>query len=125
MAYSETLSLVVGDTLPELTLTLKDKNTAASGVALDEENSDTWAPIDITGATVALRIRQLGATSLVDTLICSVTDGVNGKCATDFGVTTFASAGQYEGEIEITFSGSIGKQTVYDLVKFKIRDDFD
>jgi len=36
----------------------------------------------------------------------------------------FPSAGTYEGEIEITFSGG-GKQTVNDLVKFKVRDDFD
>ena len=41
MAYSDTLNLVVGDTLPELTLRLKDKNTAASGAVLDEDNSDT------------------------------------------------------------------------------------
>ena len=34
MAYSET-KLVVGDTLPELTITLKDSNTAASGQTLD------------------------------------------------------------------------------------------
>jgi len=124
MAYSDTLSLVVGDTLPELTLTLKDKNTAAAGQVLDEENSDTWAPIDITGATVKLRIRQLGETTLADTRTCSVSNGTGGICVTDFSATTFAAAGQYEGEIEITFSGG-GKQTVYDLVKFKIRDDFD
>ena len=124
MAYSDTLNLVVGDTLPELTLRLKDKNTAASGVVLDEDNSDTWAPIDISGATVRLSIRQRGRTTLADTRTCSVTDGTNGACATDFGTSTFAAAGQYEGEIEITFASG-GKQTVYDLIKFKIREDFD
>ena len=36
MAYSETLNLVVGDTLPELNFTLKDSNTAASGTTLDD-----------------------------------------------------------------------------------------
>ena len=56
MAYSDTLNLVVGDTFPELTLRLKDKNTAASGAVLDEDNSDTWAPIDISGATVRLLV---------------------------------------------------------------------
>ena len=35
MAYSANLKLVVGDTLPELTITLKDSNTAASGQTLD------------------------------------------------------------------------------------------
>jgi hypothetical protein len=33
------------------------------------------------------------------------------------------SAGDYEGEIEITFSDGT-KETIYDLLKFKIRDDF-
>jgi len=124
MAYSDTLSLVVGDTLPELTLTLKDRNTAASGLVLDEEDSSTWSPIDITGATVKLRIRKMGETTLSDTRTCTISSGANGICVTDFSTTTFSDAGQYEGEIEITFSGG-GKQTVYDLVKFKIRDDFD
>ena len=30
MAYSDTIKLVVGDTLPELNFTLKDSNTADS-----------------------------------------------------------------------------------------------
>ena len=38
MAYSSTLNLVTGDTLPELTFTLKDSNTAAAGKTLDVEN---------------------------------------------------------------------------------------
>ena len=57
MAYSDTLKLVAGDTLPELTFTLRDSNTAASGQTLDPNNSATWAPIDVTGATVRLRLR--------------------------------------------------------------------
>lgn len=127
MAYSETLSLVVGDTLPELTLTLKDKSEAASGSVLDEEDSSTWAPINITGATVLLRIRAMGSSTLTGTLTCTIVDGSAGKCATDFasgGGSVFTAAGNYEGEVEITFSSG-GKQTVFDLVKFKIREDFD
>jgi len=127
MAYSETLSLVVGDTLPELTLTLKDKSQAASGLVLDEEDSSTWAPINVVGATMLLRIRALGSTTLTGTLTCTITDGSAGKCVTNFasgGGSVFTEAGNYEGEVEITFSGG-GKQTVFDLVKFKIREDFD
>ena len=124
MAYSDTLNFVVGDTLPALNLTLKDKNTAASGVTLDPENSATWAPINITGATVRLRLRELGSTTLADTRTCSVVSGSGGTCTTNFATTTFSTAGTYEGEIEVTHAnGSI--QTVYDLVKFKVRDDFD
>ena len=47
MAYSDTIKLVVGDTLPELTFTLKDSNTAAAGQTLDVENDTTWAPINL------------------------------------------------------------------------------
>ena len=58
MAYSDTIKLVVGDTLPELTFNLKDSNSAASGQTLDIEDSTTWAPIDLTNGTVKLRIRE-------------------------------------------------------------------
>lgn len=124
MAYSETLNLVQGDTLPELTFTLKDSNTAASGLTLDPNNSATWAPIDVTGAQVRLRLRELGTTTIKSTLLCTISDGQNGKVITDFPAGTLDTAGTFEGEIEITFSSG-GIQTVYDLVKFKVRSDFD
>lgn len=124
MAYSDTLNLVAGDTLPELTFTLKDSNTAASGSTLDPNNSATWAPIDVTGATVRLRIRELGSTTVKSTLNCTVSDGTGGKVITDFPAGTLDAAGTFEGEIEITFASG-GIQTVYDLVKLKVRGDFD
>lgn len=124
MAYSDTLNFVVGDTLPELTFTLKDSETAASGQTLDSEDSTTWAAINITGATVKLRLRAAGSTTLTDTRTCTVTSGSNGTCVTSFSTSSFPSAGVYEGELEITFSGG-GIQTVNDLIKFKVRDDFD
>ena len=125
MAYSETISLVEGDTLPELTLTLKDSNTAASGKILDASDSTTWAAINVTGATVKLKIRELGATALHATLDCGISDGPNGNVATDFPAGTLSKSGTFEGEIEITFSGDTGIQTVFDLLKFKVRSDFD
>ena len=88
MAYSDTINLVSGDTLPELTFTLRDSNTAASGKVLDSDDSDTWSPIDVTGAVVRLRIRELGSTVIKSTLTCTVTDGINGKVSTDFPVGT-------------------------------------
>ena len=124
MAYSETLNYVVGDMLPALDLTLRDRNTAASGTSLDPENSATWAPIDITDATVRLRLRELGGTAIADPRTFSVTNGAAGTCTTNFSATTFSAAGTYEGEIEITHSDN-SVQTVYDLIKFKVRDDFD
>lgn len=124
MAYSATLNFVTGDTLPALTLTLRDKNSAASGATLDPDNSATWEPINITGAAVKLRLRLVGQTAIVDTRTLLVTNGTGGICTTDFATTTFATPGTYEGEVEISFSNG-NKQTVHDLVKFKVRQDFD
>ena len=84
MAYSQTLNLVAGDTLPELSFSLKDSSAAASGKTLDENDSSTWAPINITGGSVKLRIRELGSTTVKSTLNCTITDAVNGKVATNF-----------------------------------------
>ena len=124
MAYSETIKLVKGDTLPELTITLKDSNTAASGQTLDPEDSDTFAPINITGGTVRVRIREIGETTILKTITASITDASNGKVAMLFPSDTFPDAGVYEAEVEFTKSdGNI--QTVNDLIKLSVRDDFD
>tara|TARA_R100001460_G_scaffold7255_8_gene18667 strand:+ start:2922 stop:3296 length:375 start_codon:yes stop_codon:yes gene_type:complete len=124
MAYSDTIKLVVGDTLPELTFTLKDSNTAAAGQTLDVENDATWAPINLSGGTVKFRIREVGQTTVLKTITASITNASGGECALTFPTGTWTAAGTYEGELEFTKSnGQI--QTVQDLVKFKVRDDFD
>ena len=123
MAYTETVKFVTGDSLPEVTVNLKDSNTAASGKVLDENDNTTWAPINLTGASVKMRIRQVGETTLIKTLTMTITDAANGKAATDF-PSTFTTAGVFEGEVEITFSTG-GVQTIYDLIKFNVRGDFD
>ena len=114
----------MGDTLPAIELTLKDKNTAASGLVLDPDDSSTWAPIDISGATVRMRLREVGGTAIVDTRIFSVVNGTQGTATSNLSTTTFATSGTYEGEIEITHANN-SIQTVFDLVRFKVRDDFD
>jgi hypothetical protein len=124
MAYLQTLKLVTGDTLPELTFTLRDSQTAAPGKTLDNNDSTTWAPIDVTGSSVKLRLRELGSTTVKSTLNCTVTSGIEGKVATNFPTGTLDTAGTFEGELEITFSSG-GIQTVYDLIKLKVRSDFD
>lgn len=124
MPYSDTLSLVTGDTLPELTFNLKNSNSAAAGKTLDPEDSSTWAAIDLTGASVRLRLREVGTTTVKATLTCLITSPSAGQVATNFPTGTLDTAGVYEGEIEITFSSG-GIQTVYDLIKLKVRSDFD
>ena len=124
MSYASTIKLVVGDSLPEVNFTLKDSNTAASGQTLDAEDSSTWAPIDITGGTVKLRIREVGSTTVSSTITMTLTTPSSGECKTIFPTGTWTASGTFEGEIEFTKSGG-GVQTVQDLVKFVVRDDFD
>ena len=124
MAYASTIKLVVGDTLPELNFTLKDSNAAATGKTLDAADSATWAPIDITGGTVKLRIREVGETTVLSTITMTITGASSGECKTIFPSGTWTASGTYEGEIEFTKSNG-GVQTVHDLVKFVVRDDFD
>ena len=124
MAFASTIKLVVGDTLPELNFTLKESNAAASGQTLNAEDSDTWAPINITGGTVKLRIREIGSTTVASTITMTITGASDGECKTIFPTDTWTAAGTFEGEVEFTTSGG-GIQTVQDLVKFVVRDDFD
>lgn len=124
MAYSETIKLVKGDTLPELTITLKDSNTAASGKTLDPEDPSTFAPIDLTGDTVKVRIRQMGETTILKTITTTLTDASNGKVSMLFPSDTFPSAGIYEAEVELT-TDTNNIQTVNELIKLNVRDDFD
>ena len=54
----------------------------------------------------------------------TITGASSGECKTIFPSGTWTAAGTYEGEIEFTKSNG-GVQTVHDLVKFVVRDDFD
>jgi len=125
MAYSDTINLVVGDTLPEITVTLRDSNKAVSGQVLDPDDATTWDPIDLTNATVTMRIREVGATVVSSALTMTVVSPpTDGKAVTNFPAGTLTTAGVFEAEVEISYSGG-AKQTVHDLIKLKVRDDFD
>ena len=108
---SEKIKLVQNYTRPAIVCTLTDDVTGL--------------PIGVTGATPRLKIRAVGSDILQATVTGSVTDGANGVVA--FYPATapemLDTAGDFEGEIEIEFSdGQI--QTLYDVLKFKIREDF-
>jgi hypothetical protein len=125
MAYYETINLVAGDDKPEINLTLKDANTAAPGLILDPDDSDTWAPIDITEAAVNVKFRALGNSTVLDTLNCvRVAPFTSGICYMPWNLSTLdVAAGVYEGEIEIVYdNGRI--LTLFDKLKFKVRGDF-
>lgn len=109
---TEKIRLVRNDTRPALVVTLTDETTNSA--------------IDISGATVRLKFRAAGATTLTATVVGAVTDGPNGVVVfypASAPEMLAGEAGDYEGEIEVTFADS-QIQTVYDLMKFKIRQDF-
>lgn len=124
MAYSDTIYLVANDTLPFLSFSLKDSNMAAEGYSLDENDPTTWAPMDVTDATVRMRIRELGSSTIEATVTCLVVDGSNGVVTTNFPEGTLTRAGTFEAEIEVTYADE-NIHTVYDVLKLKVRDDFD
>jgi len=123
MAYLTTIELVQGDTLPVLEVTLKDSSEAATGKTLDPEDSSTFKPINLTGCSATMKIREVGATALTDTLTGTVTDAANGVLSFNLGSSTLASAGTFEGEVSYT-NASSKSQTVVELIKIKVRDDF-
>ena len=122
MSYSATIPLVEGDTLPVLYLNLKDSNSAAVGQILDESDPNTWQPINLANSTVRLKIREVGSTTIKTTITGSVTDAVNGRVAFQWNSQALNAAGVYEAEIEM--ENSSGIQTVYDLIKLRVRSDF-
>ena len=104
--------LVQGDSgRPQVQATITDENTGAV--------------VDITGATVIMKFRQTGSTTLQDTITGTVTNGAGGVCV--FPMTALAMSGDpgnYEGEIQVTFAAGGGIQTVYDPLRFRMREDF-
>jgi hypothetical protein len=107
---AEKIKLVQGDTRPQVQVTLTEETTGAI--------------INLTGATVVMKFRLTGSTTVLDTLTGVITNAAGGQVVFAWNPGTLnVDPGDYEGEIQITFSsGEI--QTVYDLVKFKLRQDF-
>lgn len=106
-----TIKIVQNDNLPEVTLTLTDRQTGD--------------PIDLSAATttVVVKLRALAGTTVLSTLPCSKVDPVNGVVRFGFpGTTLDVPAGQYQGEIEMNFNGQI--LTAFDLLNFTLRADF-
>jgi len=109
---ADKIFLVKGDTGPALVCTIVD--------------SVTGAVVVLTGATIELHFRAVGSSTLQAVVPGVLTNGPGGV------VTFYPSStpamlqgdpGDYEGAIQITFpSGQI--QTLYELLKFKVRDDF-
>lgn len=125
---ADKIKLVQGDTRPQLILSLTDDTTGN--------------PIDISTATVRLKFRASGSSTILATLSATAIAGVvledgtvstnapydvagkGGRCVVSWNSSALSNpAGDYEGEIEITFSDA-SVQTVYDVLKFKVREQF-
>lgn len=122
----EKIRLVRNDTKPQLVLSLTDKDT---GAAIDLSSAST---------VVRLKFKALNESTVRETLTAfklpgvqtstgvnysDMTLGKGGRCYIQWTSTSLSGdAGDYVGEIEITFSD--GVQTVYDTLKFRLRQDF-
>lgn len=109
---AEKIKLVQGDTRPQVRLTLTDDTTGEA--------------IDLSGATVTLHFRAVGGTSLLFSrqALVNPQEASLGKAIVvwqsgDLNV----DPGEYEGEVEIYWSNTGARQTVYDLLKFRVRED--
>lgn len=109
---AETIKLVQGDELPQITLTLRDD---VANAALD------LSPV---GTSVSIKFKLKGGSSVLSTIsTAKSTDGSDGKVYFDFsGGVLDVDPGEYEGEIVVTTSS--GTQTVYDTLSFRVRDNF-
>lgn len=125
---TDKIKLVQGDTRPQIKVAVKDD---ATGTALD-----------VSGATVRLLFRAVGASALQATLVGTLVTGLeqaDGSILTTApydvpgagGRVVFAwatgdlncEAGPYEGEIQVTFQDGT-RQTVFETLQFTLREDF-
>lgn len=115
---SSRIKLVQGDTRPQLRVTITEESANCC-------QSDGGTEINLEGTTCIMKFREAGSTTVLDTLNGFVTDGPGGVVVFPWNSTTLeVPEGDYEGEIEIVFPNGGGKQTVYELLKFRVREDF-
>ena len=106
---AERIKLVQGDNLPTIRMVLRHGD---------------GTPMSLIDATVVVHFRRAGETQVLSTISCAkINNGALGEVSFNFpGSTLNVDPGAYEGEIEIDFAGE--KQTVYDVLKFTVRQQF-
>ena len=106
---AETYKYVQGDTGPQNQVTV----TSADGVAAN-----------LTGGSVTLHFRAAGTTTVLFSRALAFLDATNGKAVLQWQTGDLdVEAGNYEGELEVVLSSGL-RETRYELLKFKIREDF-
>jgi hypothetical protein len=107
------IRIVQGDNLPQLSVVLTEDTTGD--------------PFDLTGATVTLRFRAVGGANILfaRNAIIPAAQAINGQAYFVFTEADFnIAAGNYEGEIEAYWAQSDQRQTAFETVKFRVREDF-
>lgn len=127
---TDKIRLVQGDTAPQLQLSLTDQRTRR--------------PLDLSapGTTPRLLFREVGADAVKATMPCFAIAGYvdpetgdvdyrppydvpgrGGRLAMDWSADALDTAGEFEGEVEVTFpDGRI--QTAFAILKFQVREQF-
>lgn len=108
-----TYYLVQGDDAPQIKVTLTRDNTGDI--------------IDVSDATVRLKFRKKGTSTVLTTLtsVAYAEDKIQGIAVFNWGATDLdIPAGNYEGEIEILFDIDSVTETIYETLDFVVREDF-
>ena len=114
------IKLVQGDSLPGVKFTIKDSKKAAEGQELDGRDSDTWAVVSLSGASVSATASLSGSASVFDSIPCAVTSPAQGTVVLYFKDTLVAATeGDYDIEVTVAHSGN--QQTVYDFIPVSVR----
>ncbi|NCV15925.1 MAG: hypothetical protein EBV49_15805 [Betaproteobacteria bacterium] len=109
---AERIKIVQGDTGPQIRCSLTDASTGEA--------------IDLTGAQAFMHVRQVGE----ETLAFSLPLYINPEFAsTGQAIAIFRpgdwdrEAGEYEAELEVVNPSTGFRQTVFELMRFKLRED--
>jgi hypothetical protein len=109
------ISLVSGDTLANLQISLvRDDTAAAFNINIG------------VGGTITLAIRKKGTTAILTTLTYDTNNSTLGTGNLQFALGPWVSTveeGYYEGEVEIVFDNGT-RQTVFEHVTFRVRSQF-
>lgn len=106
------IRLVKNDTGPQIQLTLTDDATGAA--------------VNLSGATATLHMKSLTTGTVVLSRALTIPTGTasQGLAIVVWGASDLnQTPGDYDGEVEIVFATGM-RQTVYDVLKFRLRDQF-
>jgi hypothetical protein len=103
---------VQGDTGPQIRLSFTDE--------------DTGTPTNLTGATATLHFRAAGEPTVLFSrqLYIDADSASSGVAILQWNTTDLdQDAGTYEGEIEVVRATGL-RETIFEVIKFRIREDF-